>query len=82
MVTDTLLDSKSISRGYFRKEAVKELIELNSRSSRYFAEIFSLVVLELWHRTFIDQQEISLSTTPMAIQARADSSQCLGASSL
>jgi asparagine synthase (glutamine-hydrolysing) len=57
VVSDILLDSKSISRGYFRKEAVETLIERNSRSTRYTAEIFSLVVLELWHRTFIDQQE-------------------------
>jgi asparagine synthase (glutamine-hydrolysing) len=57
VVSDILLDSKSISRGYFRKEAVEMLIQRNSRSSRYTAEIFSLVVLELWHRTFIDQQE-------------------------
>jgi asparagine synthase (glutamine-hydrolysing) len=57
VVTDTLLDSKSISRGYFRKEAVEALIERNSRSGRHTAEIFSLVVLELWHRVFVDQQE-------------------------
>jgi asparagine synthase (glutamine-hydrolysing) len=61
LVTDILLDSKSISRGYFRKEAVEGLIEHNSRSSRYAAEIFSLVVLELWHRAFIDQQKTPLS---------------------
>jgi asparagine synthase (glutamine-hydrolysing) len=64
LVTDTLLDSKSISRGYFRKEAVEGLIELDSRSSRYSAEIFSLVVLELWHRAFIDRQETQLSAIP------------------
>lgn len=57
VVSDILLDSKSISRGYFRREAVETLIARNSRSARYTAEIFSLVVLELWHRTFIDQQE-------------------------
>lgn len=57
MVSDILLDSKSISRGYFRKEAVEMLIKRNSRSTRYTAEIFSLLVLELWHRTFIDRQE-------------------------
>ena len=64
MVADTLLDSKSISRGYFRKEAVEGLIELDSRSSRYSPEIFSLVVLELWHRAFIDGQGTQLSAMP------------------
>jgi asparagine synthase (glutamine-hydrolysing) len=54
MVSDILLDSKAISRGYFRKPALEQLIESNSRSVRYTAEIFSLVVLELWHRAFVD----------------------------
>jgi asparagine synthase (glutamine-hydrolysing) len=63
--TDILLDSKSISRGYFRKAAIQDLFERNSRSSRCAAEIFSLVVLELWHRAFIDHQEITLSTAPI-----------------
>ncbi|HEY2548627.1 MAG TPA: asparagine synthase (glutamine-hydrolyzing) [Candidatus Acidoferrum sp.] len=66
VVTDILLDSKSISRGYFRREAVERLIERDSRSRRYTAEIFSLVVLELWHRVFIDQQEAPLRATHVA----------------
>jgi len=57
VVSDILLDSKSISRGYFKRKAVEELIERNSRSRSYTAEIFSLVVLELWHRTFVDRQD-------------------------
>jgi asparagine synthase (glutamine-hydrolysing) len=58
-VNDTLLDSKSISRGYFRKAAVQDLIERNSRSGAYAEEIFSLLVLELWHRAFFNHQETS-----------------------
>jgi asparagine synthase (glutamine-hydrolysing) len=57
LVNDILLDPKSMSRGYFRKDAVVGLIEGNSQSRPYSAEIFSLVVLELWHRAFIDQQK-------------------------
>src|SRR5262249_39717181 len=56
---DILLDSKSISRGYFRRTAVEDLVKSNFPSSGYAAEIFSLVVLELWHRAFIDHQETS-----------------------
>lgn len=56
-VCDILLDSKSISRGYFRKKAVQELIESNCANGRYTGEIFSLIVLELWHRQFIDSQK-------------------------
>src|SRR5215469_1307488 len=54
MVADILLDSKSIARGYFQRAAIEELIKHNSRSVRYTPEVFSLLVLELWHRTFVD----------------------------
>ena len=54
LVADILLDSMSIARGYFGRPAVEELINRNSRSACYAPEVFSLVVLELWHRTFID----------------------------
>ena len=56
LVCDILLDSKTISRGYFRKQAVEELIENNCLSGRHTGEVFSLIVLELWHREFIDSQ--------------------------
>jgi asparagine synthase (glutamine-hydrolysing) len=76
LVTDVLLDSKTISRGYFRKETVEDLIKRNSQSSRYAAEIFSLVVLELWHRAFIDHQENAasafLSDNPIPVDVSAD----------
>ena len=61
MVADILLDSKTISRGYFRRRALEELIDRNSRSLRYTPEVFSLVVLELWHRTFGDSQSTFLN---------------------
>jgi asparagine synthase (glutamine-hydrolysing) len=75
MVSDILLDSKSISRGYFRKEAIEGLIERNSQSSPYTAEIFSLLVLEHWHRVFIDHQKTpsyhALNDKPIAVSTSA-----------
>jgi asparagine synthase (glutamine-hydrolysing) len=62
VVRDILLDSRAISRGYFRRAAVEELVERNSRSTRYTPEIFSLLVLELWHRAFVDSREGSPAT--------------------
>jgi asparagine synthase (glutamine-hydrolysing) len=66
MVADILLDSKSIARGYFRRQAVEELIKRNSRSVRNTPEIFSLVVLELWHRTFVDTHFALSNRAPIA----------------
>jgi asparagine synthase (glutamine-hydrolysing) len=63
MVADILLDSKSIARGYFRRPAVEELINRNSQSVCYMPEVFSLVVLELWHRTFLDPQFVLSNRT-------------------
>jgi asparagine synthase (glutamine-hydrolysing) len=62
LVHDVLLDSKSLSRGYFRKEAVQDLLKRNSRSNEYAGDIFSLVVLEFWHRAFIEQKTPSTTT--------------------
>jgi len=64
MVADILLDSKTISRGYFCRQALEELVDRNSRSVRYTPEIFSLVVLELWHRTFGDSKSTFSNAVP------------------
>ncbi|MGD1078798.1 MAG: asparagine synthase (glutamine-hydrolyzing) [Candidatus Sulfotelmatobacter sp.] len=54
-VRDLLLDSRTINRGYFEKTGVEELLKLSLMGADYGKELFSLVVLELWHRTFADQ---------------------------
>jgi asparagine synthase (glutamine-hydrolysing) len=59
-VSDLLLDSKAISRGYFRRSAIEELIKRNISGTGYPKDIFALVVLEIWHRTFIDQRNFEL----------------------
>lgn len=69
MVADTLLSSKSISRGYFRREAIERLIEDNRKSGRYTPEVFSLVVLELWHHIFMDRKENRQSSVPATLNA-------------
>jgi asparagine synthase (glutamine-hydrolysing) len=54
-VLDVLLDSRTISRGYFRKSTIETLLTSSVKSGKYAKEVFSLLILELWHRTFIDQ---------------------------
>ena len=51
---DILLDRKTVARGYFRKAAVEKLLQENGRSGAYPKELFSLAVLELWHREFLE----------------------------
>jgi asparagine synthase (glutamine-hydrolysing) len=54
-VRDVLFSDRAISRGYFRREAVEELLEEHdSRRDDHSQRIWALVMLELWHREFID----------------------------
>ncbi|MEW5800689.1 MAG: asparagine synthase (glutamine-hydrolyzing) [bacterium] len=56
MAYDLLLDSRCIQRGYFNRTAVNRLLDShmfgrNDHSHR----IWALLILELWHRMFIDE---------------------------
>ncbi|RDH83770.1 MAG: asparagine synthase (glutamine-hydrolyzing) [endosymbiont of Galathealinum brachiosum] len=54
-VYDILMDTKTLSRGYFTKNYVENiLIKHKSGFEDNSRRIFSLVNLELWHRKFID----------------------------
>ena len=52
---EILLDSRAVSRGYFRTSEIERLIKGHQSGTDYGHEIFSLIVLELWHRQFVDQ---------------------------
>ena len=60
VVWDVLTDGKTISRGYFRKDAVESLLRANSNGTDYSKEIFSLLSLELWQRTFLEGEQVVL----------------------
>jgi asparagine synthase (glutamine-hydrolysing) len=49
---DILLDTRTTNRGYFDKGSLERLLRANEGQGSYFKEIFSLVTLELWHRSF------------------------------
>ena len=54
---DILTDSRTVQRGYFNQKVVEGLLEENSRHLDHSKEIFSLIVLELWHRAFVDDPQ-------------------------
>jgi asparagine synthase (glutamine-hydrolysing) len=62
-VRDILLDSKTVSRGYFKKACIEQLIEEDLRLHNYPKEILSLVSLELWHRAFLKAAPKSVPIT-------------------
>ena len=52
---DILLDAKSINRGYFRKKYIERIIDAHLRGlTDNGYKLWTLLMLELWHREFID----------------------------
>jgi asparagine synthase (glutamine-hydrolysing) len=52
---DVLLSPRATQRGYFRPQAVATLLhEHQTGAQDHGEELWELLVLEMWHRTFID----------------------------
>jgi asparagine synthase (glutamine-hydrolysing) len=60
LVWDVLMDSKTIGRGYFKRDAIESLLKANSNGSDHSKEIFSLLSLELWQRAFLEKDQVVL----------------------
>jgi len=54
MSRDVLLDQTSRERGLFDPVAVEALLQQHQRGEPRGDQIWSLMMLELWYRTFID----------------------------
>jgi asparagine synthase (glutamine-hydrolysing) len=54
-LSSVLLDGNTLSRGYFSRASIEQLIATNQRDGSYAKEVFSLATLELWHRAFVDR---------------------------
>ena len=52
---DTVLSERALGRGYFKVEKIKDLIEVHLKGkNNYGQHLWGLLMLELWHRRFID----------------------------
>ncbi len=52
---DTLLSPRAQARGYFRPEAVQRLLDEHTRgTASWHYLLWTLLMLEIWHRTFVD----------------------------
>jgi asparagine synthase (glutamine-hydrolysing) len=55
LLDDTILSQRAQHRGYFRPEAVRAIVDEHlARRADRTPHIWSLLMLELWFRTFID----------------------------
>ena len=52
---ETLCFGPALSRGYFKPEAVKRMVQLHiAFKADYSSQLWALLMLELWHRRFVD----------------------------
>jgi len=52
---EVLLDRGCLDRGYFRPDAIRQLLDRHERGADGVAkQLWALYVLELWHREFVD----------------------------
>lgn len=49
-----LLDPRTLSRGYFKAERVRELVDKHMVGDNLARELGMLLTIELWHRQVID----------------------------
>ena len=54
-IEEVLLSERCLGRGYFEPVEVRRLVAANAASGGFAKEIFCLLVLELWHRAFLDE---------------------------
>jgi asparagine synthase (glutamine-hydrolysing) len=75
MAHDVLLAPRAMQRGYFQSEAIAKLLEDHCRGEADHAKyLWDLLILELWHRTFIDGEGLAPSGSREAQTRTATSS--------
>ena len=69
-VEDALLGSRALARGLFRREAVADLLARHRSGQRQGYRIWALLMLELWHRQWIDPADPFATPAAQRIAAR------------
>src|SRR6185503_12809943 len=77
LLLDTLTDTRTQQRGYFNHQAVLAVLDEHQRGRRDNARhLWGLLIMELWHRTFIDRapepifagaKQVGLDQLPFAL---------------
>ena len=55
LVDDAILSRRALDRGYLTESAVRTLVDEHLRGVDHTHRLWSLLMLELWHREFIDE---------------------------
>jgi len=68
LIMTVLLDSRTLERGYFEPGAVRQLLEEHFRKRRnQAAPIWRLLMLELWHRNYLERVRAPADAEPYRI---------------
>jgi len=70
MAHDVLLSARALQRGYFEPVEIRRLLHEHTTQREQGTRLWDLLMLELWNRTFIDQ-EISKSPTHYPATSRS-----------
>lgn len=55
LARETLLSPQALERGYLRRDAVQRLLDEHGRGiANWHPQLWNLLMLELWHRTYVD----------------------------
>ena len=57
-VADILSNSSAAARGFFSPKAINRMLQRNREDGEFSAELFSLVVFELWQQAFLDSKMV------------------------
>ncbi len=69
-VRSILLEKRTVERGLFCKTAVEQLLFANLQTGCFSKEVFSLLILELWHRRFIDHDPVTPRFLPPHVSSQ------------
>lgn len=70
LTSDLLLDGRLAQRGYFQRGEVERLVrEHQAGTARWHNELWTLVMLEAWHRMFIDARPTAPPHRPAQVLA-------------
>jgi|RhiMethySRZTD1v2_1073278.scaffolds.fasta_scaffold202783_2 asparagine synthase (glutamine-hydrolyzing) len=73
MTHDILLAPRSLQRGYFNHERLQTLlVEHDTAQEDHSLHLWELLMLELWHRAFVDRETPRVGLSESVTQARPD----------
>jgi asparagine synthase (glutamine-hydrolysing) len=56
LITTVLLDARTLQRGYFKPQGVRQLLDEHFRGRRnHSGRIWRLLIFELWHRNYLER---------------------------